>query len=444
MPNEIATIEKARPNPLVNDEIKRMPLRFRYVLLLLTPLLLPVLVSLGPVAAEVPTRQYLVFQIFTGGPLYMNGVYHPDQDILRIARRIAATVRPTPSDPNRHLGFAIGPIATDRGEDARSVIRNAFDVALTTDLAVLLHLDDYMFTQQARWADGRLLHAAQGTEEWKDWSGTPAGRLDIGWMPNANLAPPLCYESTPVKDFASYWTRDVIGQEVKRQFDRLVEAGKAELFAGVIAGWESNLAYGYCSLSHLGYSAQNPPSDFDHERERVLQRHVERWAKGIYDAGIPRDLIFTHLGIMPREDYEKMSALLPRERIRNMPQSTAFRAFWTAFNKYSNPGFSAYVDRSRFADIYEAVRRYGGGPWAMAEGTNVALKAGYEGGAAPSPLDWETYLARNFNHGARVVNIFGGFQGDAGNFGRSAEGEEAITAYQKFLRGNHLVEDPKK
>ena len=60
-----------------------------------------------------------------------------------------------------------------------------------------------------------------------------------------------------------------------------VRAGKERLFAGVIAGWESNLAYGYCSLTQLGYSAQNPPPDFDRAREQVLQRHIELWAKGI-------------------------------------------------------------------------------------------------------------------------------------------------------------------
>jgi len=95
-----------------------------------------------------------------------------------------------------------------------------------------------------------------------------------------------------VKDFVVRWTKDVIGQEAKTQFDRLVQAGKANLFAGIIAGWESNLSHGYCALSRLGYSAQNLPVDFGHERERVLHRHIERWAKGIYDSGIPSELDF--------------------------------------------------------------------------------------------------------------------------------------------------------
>jgi hypothetical protein len=401
--------------------------------------------SLSSFAVEPSAPQYLLFQFFLGGPEPPGGIYHKNRskdDILRMARDAANAARPARRDPNRILGFAVGPIAMDQGEDeARSVIRDAFDIAWATDMAVALHLDDYMFWTQARLPDGHLLREVEGTIEWKNWSATPAPNLEIGWLPNIKLAPQMCYESPKMKEFTTYWTKDVIGQEVKRQFDRLVQAGKAKLFAGIIVGWESNLAYGYCSLSHLGYSAQNPPADFDHERERVLQRHIERWAKGISDAGIPGDLIFTHLGPIPKRDYDKLTAILPRSRIREIPQSTAFRAFWTAFNGYSSPGFSAYSDDGRFADIYQAVRAYGRGTWAMAEGTNVIL------GAPParSPLAWETYLARSFNYGAKLVDIFGGFQGEAaGEFGRSTESEQAIAAYRKFLQGDLLVEDPKE
>jgi len=427
---------------------KKMSSRDRCVLLLLKILILSAFVPIRIVAAEPPTPQYLLFQIFIGSPDFRSGVYHramSKEDILRVARHIADTVRTARSDPNRILGFAVGPIAMDQGQDdARSVIRDAFDVALETDMAVALHLDDYMFWTQARWPDGRLLRAVQGTAEWRDWSGAPAGGLEISWLPNVKLAPQMCYESPEVRNFASYWTRDVIGGEVKKQFDRLVAAGKSQLFAGIIVGWESNLAYGYCSLSHLGYSSQRQPADFDREREHVLQRHIERWAKGIYDSGIPRDLIFTHIGPIPRRDYEKMSAMLSRARIREMPQSTAFRAFWTAFNSYSNGGFSAYPEEGRFEDIYEAVQAQNSRKWAMAEGTNTVLGPGtLPGVEARSSLNWETYLGRSFNHGATIVNIFGGFQGYSGEFTRSTESEDAITAYRKFLRGDSLVEDTK-
>ncbi len=395
-------------------------------------------------AAEPPTPQYLLFQIFLGAPDMQSGVFRrgaSKDHILRVARQIADTVRPPHADPDRVLGFSIGPIAPDEAEDeARSAIRDAFDVALATDMAVALHLDDYMFWTRARLPDGRMLRDTPGTAEWKDWSATPAGGLEIGWLPNVKLMPQICYENPVAREFATHWTRDVIGAAVKQQYERPAQLGKARLFAGVITGWESNLAFGYCSLSELGYSAQHPPEDFDRERERVLQRHIERWAKGIYDAGIPRDLIFTHLGPIAKRDYDKLTATLPRSRLREIPQATAFRAFWTAFNGYSSPGFSAYPADGYFDDIHDAISAHGRGPWAIAEGTNVTV------GSPParSALAWESYLARGFNHGARLVNLFGGFQGaGAGEFARSTESSEALAAYRKFLSGGQLVEDPK-
>ncbi len=395
-------------------------------------------------AAEPPTLQYLLFQIFLGAPERPSGVFRRQASkdhILRIARQIADAVRPPRADPDRVLGFSIGPIAPDEpADEARSAIRDAFEVALATDMAVALHLDDYMFWAEARLPDGRLLRDAPGTAEWQDWSGTPARGLEVGWLPNVKLPPQICYESAAAQEFATYWTRDVIGAEVKQQYDRLAQLGKTRLFAGVVAGWESNLADGYCSLSELGYSAQDPPANFDRERERVLQRHIERWAKGIYDAGIPRDLIFTHLGPISKRDYDKLAATLPPSRLREIPQSTAFRAFWTAFNFYSNPGFSAYPADGYFDDVHGAISANGRGPWAIAEGTNMTM------GSPParSALAWESYLARGFNHGARLVNLFGGFQGaGAGEFARSTESGEALAAYRKFLRGDNLAEDQK-
>jgi hypothetical protein len=442
MPTEMAIIREYQAQDPSDRRTRRNAFRKNWGLSRLALILGSILISLSGAAAEPSAPQYLLFQVFLGGPEPRSGIYHRGRskdDMLRIARHIAATVRPARGDPNRILGFAVGPIAMDQGEDdARSVIRDAFDIALETDMAVALHLDDYMFWAQARLPGGRLLRGTEGTTEWKDWSRTPAEGLEIGWLPNVKLPPQMCYESPEVKEYVIYWTRAVIGQEIKKQFDRLAQAGKAKLFAGVIVGWESNLACGYCSLSHLRYDAQNPPADFDHQREQVLQRHIERWAKGIYDSGTPSDLIFTHLGPISKRDYDKLITTFPRSRIREIPQSTAFRAFWTAFNGYSRPGFSAYADDGTFEDIYQAVRDYGRGAWAMAEGTNAIP------GLPParSSLTWETYLARSFNHGARIVDLFGGFQGGGfGEFGRSTESGEALGAYRKFLRGDPLIED---
>jgi hypothetical protein len=396
--------------------------------------------------AEQTGAQYLLFHIFIGKAEPQTGIYQrgvPDDEILRIARAVAASVRPKEGNPDRILGFAVGPIVMDQGAaGARAIIRGAFDIALATDMAVAIHLDDYMFWKGARWPDGRLLVKQPGTTEWADWSGAPAAGLDISWLPGVKLPPQMCYESPTVKQFVGYWTKEVIGPEIEQQLRRLAAAGKSQLFAGVIAGWESNLSEGYCSLTHLGYSKENPPADFDHERERILQRHIELWAKGLFDAGIPKNRIFTHVAPMPRGDYAKLAAAMPLARIRAMPQSTAFRAYWVAFNNYSDPGFSAYVDPDRFTDIYAALRAHNAPNWAMAEGSNVVLGPLYPDGVGSSPLSWETYLAKSFNHGAEMVNIFAAFQGPPQSpFRQAGASADALAAYRKFLRGDRLTED---
>lgn len=51
-------------------------------------------------------------------------------------------------------------------------------------------------------------------------------------------------------------------------------------------------------------------------------------------------------------------------------------------------------------------------------------------------MNMETYLARMFNHGATLVNIFGWGIGDKDNpFRMATEGADSIAAYQKFLKG---------
>ena len=59
-------------------------------------------------------------------------------------------------------------------------------------------------------------------------------------------------------------------------------------------------------------------------------------------------------------------------------------------------------------------------------------------------MTMETYLAKMFNHGATLVNIYSwGIGGDANknmNFRVVTEGEEALRAYRKFLKGEPLIE----
>jgi hypothetical protein len=364
------------------------------------------------------TPQYLLFHIFNGTVDPTTGVYFENQsasDILGIAQTIASTVRPSSTAPNRILGIDIGPISPDLGATvATSVINAAFNVALSTNLAVAIHLDDRMFWKNATFPNGSSLLATPGTTEWTDWNGDPAPPLVINWLTVNALAPQMCYASPPVQSWTQYWLLNVIGPAVVAGYQQLIAVGKPQLFAGIFAGWEANVVYGYCSLSYLGYSASNPPENFNATVEQqVLQPHISLWAQYLAQASIPSSLIYTH---------EAWPTINPQ----------------VAFNSYSQTGWTNYNWPSSFEQIYSTV---GSARWVQAEGSNVTL-GNCPDLACPSPYDWETYLAASYNHGASLVTIFNAFQGYPDGW-QTATGAQAIAAYQKFLRGATLVEhDP--
>jgi hypothetical protein len=113
-----------------------------------------------------------------------------------------------------------------------------------------------------------------------------------------------------------------------------------------------------------------------------------------------------------------------------------------AFGKYHRPGFSTYPVPGRFDDLYEELDKHRQVGWASSEGTNLQLGTG----AGQSGMTMETYLANMFNHGATLVNIYSwGIGGEANknmSFRRVTEGEEALGAYRKFLKGDPLTAQP--
>ena len=111
-----------------------------------------------------------------------------------------------------------------------------------------------------------------------------------------------------------------------------------------------------------------------------------------------------------------------------------------AFGKHHRPGFSTYPQPGLFDDIYEELAKHKQVGWASCEGTNMQPGSG----PGQSGMTMETYLAKMFNHGATLVNIFSwGIGGEANknmSFRVVTEGEEALQAYRKFLKGDPLVE----
>jgi hypothetical protein len=111
-----------------------------------------------------------------------------------------------------------------------------------------------------------------------------------------------------------------------------------------------------------------------------------------------------------------------------------------AFGKNHRPGFSTYPQPGLFDDIYEEMAKHKQVGWASCEGTNMQPLSG----PGQTGMGMETYLAKMFNHGATLTNIFSwGVGGDAMKtmgFRVVTEGEEALQAYRKFLKGDPLIE----
>ena len=97
--------------------------------------------------------------------------------------------------------------------------------------------------------------------------------------------------------------------------------------------------------------------------------------------------------------------------------------------------------RGSLLQIHSIVKTHGNVGWISAEGTNVVPNG------MPGEPTMESYLAKMFNHGAVMVNIFswgigGERERNRNMFRRATESDEAISAYRKFLTGKPLKEAP--
>ena len=383
--------------------------------------------------------KYLLFQVFTypTGPdparaQVFPGPRESKKEISAFVDRIIASIGSTGSS-GRKLGFAVGPLTFDNSdEEIRELINASFQIALEKDVAVCLHLDDSMF-----WGARSELRSNPANVEWIDWQGTPSTGRRIEWGPTpTKIAPQMCLNSPSIK--AEVHKRSIlIGQLVSGWLVRLNKAGKSHLFAGLIAGWETQMgrdmesdqSTGYHALVNKGFSSSKPPGDKDRERVQIVKEFIEQWCSELAQAGVPSDKIYCHLGLFPEP-------LLPADRRQKYKELNNFATLDTAFSSKYRPGFSTYP-LPGLVEVFqqETARRRANG-WASCEGTNVIP----DGNAGEANM--ESYLAKLFNHGASLVDIFGwGVGPDPKNiFRQASEGAGSIQAYRKFLKGEKLVE----
>jgi hypothetical protein len=391
-------------------------------------------------ATKTAETRYLMFQVWPAQPGYPGIPPMPGRLSLSKAQmegfvRDVVKAIGTTGDARHKLGFVVGPFSFDvSDEETRQWIRDAFAVARGNDVAVALHIDDSM-----SWGRRKELLSNPDNIEAADWTLKPSTGRRLNWGPSPTKFPPqMCYNA-PAIVAAARDRAGLIGAEITRERAALKSTGTEHLFAGVIAGsetqisrdFETNRPLGFRALAHRGFSAQNPPRDLDAERVSVVKEWMELWANSLAAAGTPRDRIFCHIAFTDQ-------GLRKADARESYAEKVAFALPEVAFSSAYRPGFSTYPEGRTFKEVYTVLAKHGSPGWISAEGTNVSPTS------MPGEPTMETYLGRMFNHGAVLTNIFSwGIGGDAkrDNFFRKAtENPEALAAYAKFLRGEALVQ----
>ncbi len=417
----------------------------------LVPLGLAVLIALAGIGtAAAQETKYLAFQIFEGAPdpvIPFDAsplVYTPADKVAAIANEIVTTIGVT-GGTNAKLAVILGPIAFDHTDaEARQIIADGFAIALAENIAVGFHLDESMY-----WSKRTDLTSDPANVEWTDFAGTLSTGLQIDWARPSGAR--MCFNTPAIQAEVTRRARDVIGAEIAAQVASL-PADKKHLFSGIITGWETHMGQdvgtgtrlGYHALANRGFSSTNPPPNLNTEIESIVAEFIGRWTDGLAQAGIDPARIYTHVAFLTHARYDEFvtagmvnPAVVTYETMVNRERSTQHPS--VAFVANSRPGFSTYPGVGQFDQIQEERALHAMPAWASAEGANSL-------GGAPgdSGMSMETYLARCFNPGATLVDVFG--WGIGGTFVTNnpyrlaTEDPAALDAYRKFLNGQTLVE----
>ncbi len=129
------------------------------------------------------------------------------------------------------------------------------------------------------WSNRADLAGDPANVEWTDFSGALSTGLLLDWA-----RPParMCFTAPAIEAEVTRRARDVIGAEVASRVAMLEEQGKADLFAGVIAGWESHMGQdvvtrervGFHALTNRGFGPGNPPSNVGAEVASIVAEFI--------------------------------------------------------------------------------------------------------------------------------------------------------------------------
>ena len=392
--------------------------------------------SLKPLTGD--EIRYLAFQIFEGTldpaiPFDNTLVYTPKNAVAEMVHDVVTTIGVTGGQRTR-LAFMLGPIAFDHTDtEVRQIIDDGFEIALAENIAVGFHLDDAMF-----WSKRTDLIGDTENVEWSDFDGTPSAGLLLDW---ANPPAKMVFNAPAIRAEITRRARDVMGSHIATHIETLRSLGKEDLFAGIIAGWESHMGQdidtvdrvGFHALSNRGFGPGTPPSDIGAEVASIVNEFIELWIDGLIQGGLDGDRIYSHVAFLSRARFEELSVPegVTYEDVVDAAPSSQRPA--VAFTAHGRPGFSTYPSTGVFDQIQEELRLNSNPWWASTEGTNIIPGDPTKS----SGISMENYLARSFNHGAALVTLFGwGIGGHLvpdNPFRLETERTESIDAYRKFL-----------
>jgi hypothetical protein len=385
-------------------------------------------------------------------------------------RELVARLGTAGDGKTRQLAVGGGiPIFANEASIVRE-IRLRFDIARLTNVAVHFNVDDHIGWDERpdlwNWYDPKkpgYNPANRKNVEWYDWEGTPNKRRYLTPDGIPSQTPHMCYNSPVIQAEIGRVISQVVGPALRRELNTLKQDGQEYLFAGITVGAEAGFddysivskllpqlpphgdpvqmsvarmirqaatlmeedkapysRLGYCSLTNAGYSKTNPPADINRALAEVNRKFIEYWDKQFVDAGISCSRIYTHVAASSLQDDNN-----------NAP-------IGIVFNPYARPGWTTYPQgalANGFQPLYDQLAKHGDPAWGGVEANNAAF-------ANPNAPSWEKYLAWHYNHGAKLVGINVGAtdQSVMSKLSKGAFGDEAMAAYEKFLRGEKLIE----
>jgi hypothetical protein len=315
-------------------------------------------------------------------------------------------------------------LLTQSVDEMQYEVNKAFDIAEKYGVPVYFQLDDNMnYTKQ--FGSGATPKFYDSTDwcEWiafpkgtESWGGESNGRLPYNWF---NWGSWMHVEAVPA--FQSVGFRGFVLSQLKNgvltplleRYNKLVSEGKGYLFAGLAVGWETHIpdnsdisksdlpvntllgdtmqaweasAYGYNSLYKLGYTSYNRQALY-----QVIHDYSELIAKTVYEAGIPKNKIFTHtVGLMSSSAYRNLA-------------TTNYPPIWTAVNQYSIPGYTL----SPYSCPYNLTTLVSDIKSADTSQKYFACAEGYSAGVDGSYTVAYDYFNSMFSNGAALVTVFG-------------------------------------